>query len=79
MMRPMTPILACQFASTSSELQELLNCMGPLPEEQRKSILMAYYFGHTHEEISRRLMQLLGTVKAWIRRGVSKVRECLER
>lgn len=65
-------------AHPDSELQALMDCMEPLPEAQRNSILMTYYYGHSHGEIAQRLTQPLGTIKSWIRRGVQLIRECLE-
>jgi RNA polymerase sigma-70 factor (ECF subfamily) len=38
---------------------------------------MAYYYGYTHEEISKRMSTPVGTVKSWIRRGLARVKECL--
>lgn len=56
----------------------VLDCLQEQKEQQRKSVLMAYYYGQTHEEISAELVVPLGTVKAWIRRGVERLRKCLE-
>ncbi|HGG61206.1 MAG TPA: sigma-70 family RNA polymerase sigma factor [Gammaproteobacteria bacterium] len=53
-------------------------CMRELKPQQRRSILMAYYYGFTHEEISKKLEAPLGTVKAWVRRGIDRLRRCLE-
>jgi len=39
---------------------------------------MAYYYGMTHDEIATKLDAPLGTVKAWVRRGVMRLKECLE-
>ncbi len=65
-------------ADLSSATQAVVDCMNGLNEKQKKAILMAYYYGHTHEEISKELNSPLGTVKAWIRRGIERVRACLE-
>jgi RNA polymerase sigma-70 factor (ECF subfamily) len=62
----------------SSELRALLNCLTPLPEPQRQSILLVYYYGESHHEVAQRLQQPPGTVKSWIRRGLIRLRECLE-
>ena len=56
----------------------LENCMQGLQEEQRHSVLLAYYEGYTHQELAERLQAPLGTVKSWVRRGLARLRECLE-
>jgi RNA polymerase sigma-70 factor (ECF subfamily) len=35
--------------------------------------------GFTYEELAERSGVALGTMKSWIRRGLAKLRECLER
>jgi RNA polymerase sigma factor, sigma-70 family len=57
--------------------RRMLKCMDGLQENQKKAILMAYYYGMTHEEIAAKLESPLGTVKAWVRRGVVRLKECL--
>jgi RNA polymerase sigma-70 factor, ECF subfamily len=49
-----------------------------LEDDQRKSILLAYYGGLTHEQLAARLAAPLGTVKSWIRRGLQRLKRCLE-
>jgi RNA polymerase sigma-70 factor (ECF subfamily) len=49
-----------------------------LPTEQRQAIEMAFFSGLTQNEISERLREPLGTIKARIRRGMLKLREKLE-
>ncbi len=52
-------------------------CLSRLDETKRKSILMAYISGYTHGEIAGRLQVPLGTAKAWVRRGLASLRECM--
>lgn len=66
------------LAETGERLGALEECMDGLPEEQRRSILMAYYEGYTHSELARRLDAPLGTVKSWVRRGLARLRDCLD-
>jgi len=65
-------------AETSEEMQRVLGCLGKLGEEQRDSILLSYHQGLTPTEVATRLERPVGTVKTWIRRGLIKVRECLD-
>lgn len=60
-------------------LERLMRCMRGLSEVQRKSVLLAYYEGYSHTELAQAMGAPLGTVKAWIRRGLARLRECLER
>lgn len=52
-------------------------CLDGLQEEQRRSVLLAYYEGYTHQELAGMLSAPLGTVKSWVRRGLQRLRECL--
>lgn len=56
----------------------LQDCLRGLQEEQRRSVLLAYYEGYTHQELAAAMRAPLGTVKSWVRRGLSRLRECLE-
>lgn len=68
------------FALTaqSHDLKALLGCMKKLGAEQQKSLLMAYYYGYTHDEIASRMKKPVGTIKSWIRRSLARVQECLD-
>lgn len=66
------------MAGVSLETRQLLDCMEELKEQQKRAVLMAYYYGQTHEEIASSLGSPIGTVKAWIRRGVERLRTCLD-
>ncbi|MCG6114238.1 MAG: sigma-70 family RNA polymerase sigma factor [Mesorhizobium sp.] len=56
---------------------DLRRCLDQLEPERRDSIVMAYVVGFTHGEIASQLKAPVGTVKAWIRRGVLALRECM--
>lgn len=58
--------------------EALAACLGRLRSEQQQALRLAYYEGLTHPELAQRLDVPLGTVKTWIRRGMEKLRQCLE-
>lgn len=60
------------------DAQQLMHCLEQLKPEQRECILQAFYHGQTHEELAHSLAKPLGTVKAWIRRGLEQLRGCLQ-
>jgi RNA polymerase sigma-70 factor (ECF subfamily) len=59
--------------------QRVARCMKTLTREQRQSVALAYYHGLSHAEAAQHLMQPLGTVKSWVRRGLMALKDCLER
>ncbi|WP_375172032.1 sigma-70 family RNA polymerase sigma factor [Marinobacter sp.] len=58
---------------------QLTGCLDELSDNQRDSILLSYYKGLTHDELSQALSSPIGTVKSWIRRGLIALKRCLER
>ena len=60
-----------------ADLGRLDGCLQNLPAARRDCILFAYLDGCSHGEIAERLKTPLGTVKAWITRGMAALRECM--
>lgn len=56
----------------------IAGCMADLSAAQRQALSLAYYRGMVHSEIAQALGAPLGTVKAWVRRGLDKLKACLE-
>ena len=52
-------------------------CLGALDGSHRQSLALAYYQGLSHTEVARQMGAPLGSVKAWIRRGLDKLKTCL--
>lgn len=78
-----TPLLSAELTPSdytlmSQDMRALLDCLGTLDGEQKEAILMSYYHGYSHQELSARLTKPLGTVKGWIRRGLERLRTCLD-
>ena len=55
------------------------SCIETLDEPQRGAIRTAFLEGRTYAELAERENVPLGTMKSWIRRGLLKLRECMER
>ena len=60
-----------------ANLGKLGECLSSLEPARRNCILYAYVDGCSHGEIAERTQTPLGTVKAWIKRGMSSLRECM--
>jgi len=52
-------------------------CLEQLEPARRTCILHAYVDGYSHAQISHKLGTPLGTVKAWIKRSLMALRECM--
>ena len=61
------------------DAKRLRHCLQALEASQRQAIALAFYDGLTHSELAAHMRQPLGTVKAWVRRGLERLKPCLER
>jgi RNA polymerase sigma-70 factor (ECF subfamily) len=66
-----------ELSSVDQGLGQLMSCLEELQAEQKECILLSYYQGYTHQELSEKMEKPLGTIKAWIRRGLEKIRVCM--
>ena len=55
----------------------LQHCLGQLEPARRSCIVHAYVDGYSHAQIALKLNTPLGTVKAWIKRSLTALRECM--
>lgn len=62
-------------AAQNQLMGRLKSAMGGLPEEQRKSIELAFFEGMTHSEIATKTGEPLGTVKTRIRSALEVLRQ----
>jgi RNA polymerase sigma-70 factor (ECF subfamily) len=57
--------------------QRVHRCLEGLTELQRESIRLAYFGGYSYPQVAQLLGAALGTVKARIRDGLIRMRDCL--
>ncbi|MFO1349663.1 MAG: sigma-70 family RNA polymerase sigma factor [Gammaproteobacteria bacterium] len=65
-------------ADQDQQNQLLRGCIEQLEGEQRQAMLLAYFQGLTHEELAAEMRKPLGTVKSWLRRGLMRLKNCLD-
>jgi RNA polymerase sigma-70 factor (ECF subfamily) len=63
--------------TTRLEAEQVRRCLGSLTELQRESIELAYYNGYTYPEVAQQLGAKLPTIKARMRDGLIRLRDCL--
>ena len=71
--------LASETMVADEEAHRLHGCLDGLEDRQRGAIHTAFFDGVTYAELAERESVPLGTMKSWVRRGLAKLRECLER
>jgi len=64
-------------AERNSLLAKVRGVMGSLPDEQRKSVELAFFEGLSHSEIAEKTGDPLGTVKTRIRLALTSIRKAL--
>jgi RNA polymerase sigma factor (sigma-70 family) len=64
--------------STAQDKQALTRCLDTLDGKQRQSIVITYFQGLSNTELAAQMREPLGSIKSWIRRGMERLRSCLE-
>jgi RNA polymerase sigma-70 factor (ECF subfamily) len=76
---PDPALIANETIEAAQENRRLYSCLEELETRQQAAIRAAFIDGLTYEELAERSSVPLGTMKSWIRRGLAKLRACLER
>ena len=71
--------LASAEIETSDDRRRVDACLAELDARQAGVIRTAFLDGVTYDDLARRMNVPLGTMKSLIRRGLIKLKECLER
>jgi RNA polymerase sigma-70 factor (ECF subfamily) len=69
---------AVERVEMAQQHQRLSRCLAELEARHASAIRAAFLDGTTYEELAARMSVPLGTMKSWIRRGLLKLRACLE-
>ena len=64
--------------AASGDAAALGRCLEMLDARQRQSIMLAFFHGMSHSEVASHMKQPLGTVKTWVRRGLERLKICLD-
>ena len=67
-----------ELLTIAGQAHGVRQCLENLEAPLRQALAIAYYEGKTQDQVSQQLRVPLGTVKTWIRRGLSHLRRCLE-
>jgi len=60
------------------QFQWLRECLARLAAAERQALVLAYHHGLSHGELAEHLRKPLGTVKTWVRRGMTNLRQCVD-
>ena len=71
-----TPIEALQLTQDS---KALARCFARLEGLHRQAIALAFYHDLSHSEVAHQMKLPIGTVKTWVRRGLERLRMCLNK
>ncbi|HEY2927776.1 MAG TPA: sigma-70 family RNA polymerase sigma factor [Albitalea sp.] len=66
-----------ELVEYSRRAERIAACLEALDARQRQSVVLVFFHGLSHGDLARHLQQPLGTVKAWVRRGLARLASCL--
>lgn len=66
-----------QLMMQAAETMEIRTCMESLDASPRQCLALAYYHGMSQSEIAEHITAPIGSVKAWVRRGLERLKNCL--
>ena len=68
---------AMQLLERAAQAISIEQCLSVLNGSHRQCLALAYYQGMSHTEVAEQMDAPLGSIKAWIRRGLEKLKGCL--
>ena len=70
-----TPV---EMLLSAADARAVRDCVDTLDGGTKQAIALAFFHGLSHGELAAHLREPLGTVKSWVRRGLEKLRRCLD-
>jgi RNA polymerase sigma-70 factor (ECF subfamily) len=61
-----------------ADARAVKGCVEALEAGQKQAVALAFYRGLSHAELATHLHVPLGTVKSWVRRGLERLKACLD-
>ncbi|HSV18836.1 MAG TPA: sigma-70 family RNA polymerase sigma factor [Casimicrobiaceae bacterium] len=63
----------------AADALSIRDCLDQIRGPQRQCLALAYYHGLSHSEVAAQIASPIGSVKVWIRRGLDRLKRCLDR
>ena len=76
---PATGPTPVEMLLSGADAATVRGCVDALEGGQKQAIALAFFHGLSHSELAAQLREPLGTVKSWIRRGLERLKSCLDR
>ncbi|MDQ2067963.1 sigma-70 family RNA polymerase sigma factor [Xinfangfangia sp. CPCC 101601] len=67
------------MAVAADQNRQLEGCLGELEADRASALRSAYMQGDSYAELAARHAVPLNTIRSWLRRGLMRLKECLER
>ena len=72
----MTP---AEMLMAGADARSVRDCVETLDAGPKQAIALAFYHGLSQSELAAHLHEPLGTDKSWVRRGLERLKSCLDR
>ena len=69
--------LALELLTQSEDGRRLFECLDKLEPEKREVVVQAYLNGLSREDLGKRFSRPVPTIKTWLHRSLSQLKDCL--
>ena len=67
-----------ELLEQAADALAIRDCLDAIEGPQRQCLALVYYHGLSHSEVAGHVGSPIGSVKVWLRRGLDKLKRCLE-